>query len=1052
MHMITQLQRIKAAQRIVVGLLFVFMAIAPMLSFAQGSLGAAGQNGEKDNPFIIKDAAELAYFAELVNSGATKVQLTGGNTAPISAGFENSHIKLSNNIDLNKQNWTPIGKDTYFRGHFDGDGHVVTGLKIDINDESGNIDGIGLFGRILGGEIRNLGVRLAEEGINVKRTSNYGLTVYVGGIVGYTQKATIRNCYVDAENNGKIKGNFDFGVVIGGIVGSLDGTITHCYSMVDIEAEFLENDRISPEPPIGGIVGYNHGTISHSYATGSIKGKGNVFNLSVGGICGENDGTIKNNLALNSELIGNLSEGGYSVNRIVGKSGTSAINTNNYAKPEMILTSGPAIFPPTDNNESGTDTWLETFKKDLTGNQPDSEWNTNWAWTDGKLPQLKKEGTNELLKGQKDLPVSDYLTDLVWSKNIAKAIENKDGNNGLSPDAPILIKDAAELAYFAKQVNAGGKQLKLANGGDIDNSNSDKEGFAGYYFALSANIELRAGEWTPIGNMSQPFCGHFDGKGYVIKGLKIESDDYTYYGNIGLFGIINNASIYNLGVQLDKEGIKWNGSGDINVGGIAGWIANASIISNCYVTGKGKIQIETDGYVFVGGIAGSYSGTIISFTTHCYSTIDIEVTTDGGCVAGGIMGQPGNLSYTYATGSIKITGGDDQQYAGGISVFSNETTNSLALNSEITVENGSNYNRIDPSSKLTNYNYARPAMLLQGSTATSNDPSSADGADTWLDTFKDDLLDAPNGDGWNKGWEWQTNNSSTLLPKLLVAVTNANGTIIGYEDWPVTSAQPDIDAANYLPAYPRLHIQSPTGVAITVTDATNTPIASNTPVRPGTQLKLAHAITQEGYSFDKYLYGTSANQIDQPISDTYVMPNQDIWISASVSYTEPTPPEPVYHTVSLPAVEGATTNPGAGSYEVESWDNFRFYLTLDPAYSDSQPIVTTSRGETIQPRMSDGAYLVKYVRTDIDIFIAGIQPNTPTANGAIDAAATDIRAEGRTLFITVPHAAEALLCDLTGRLLQRLSLAPGQTRVDDLRPGIYIVKLSGEDGVKVIIK
>lgn len=75
----------------------------------------------------------------------------------------------------------------------------------------------------------------------------------------------------------------------------------------------------------------------------------------------------------------------------------------------------------------------------------------------------------------------------------------------------------------------------------------------------------------------------------------------------------------------------------------------------------------------------------------------------------------------------------------------------------------------------------------------------------------------------------------------------------------------------------------------------------------------------------------------------------------------------------------------AGNYEVEAWDTFRFYLTLDKAYDQSVPVVTTDRGETITPRASDGAYLVKYIRSDVTISIIGIQKNTDVANATIEA-------------------------------------------------------------------
>ena len=92
-------------------------------------------------------------------------------------------------------------------------------------------------------------------------------------------------------------------------------------------------------------------------------------------------------------------------------------------------------------------------------------------------------------------------------------------------------------------------------------------------------------------------------------------------------------------------------------------------------------------------------------------------------------------------------------------------------------------------------------------------------------------------------------------------------------------------------------------------------------------------------------------------------------------------PDPIYYTVTIPAVEGATTDPVAGEYQVESWSSFRFYLTLDSDYNQSEPVVTTDRGETLIPRTSDGAYIVKYVHDDVAISIDGIVKNPdPVAN------------------------------------------------------------------------
>lgn len=64
------------------------------------------------------------------------------------------------------------------------------------------------------------------------------------------------------------------------------------------------------------------------------------------------------------------------------------------------------------------------------------------------------------------------------------------------------------------------------------------------------------------------------------------------------------------------------------------------------------------------------------------------------------------------------------------------------------------------------------------------------------------------------------------------------------------------------------------------------------------------------------------------------------------------------------------------------WDNFRFYLTLDEAYDQSVPVVTTYDGKTITPRTSDGAYVLNYVRSDLSVTISGIVKNPPASTSS----------------------------------------------------------------------
>ena len=165
---------------------------------------------------------------------------------------------------------------------------------------------------------------------------------------------------------------------------------------------------------------------------------------------------------------------------------------------------------------------------------------------------------------------------------------------------------------------------------------------------------------------------------------------------------------------------------------------------------------------------------------------------------------------------------------------------------------------------------------------------------------------------------------------------------------------------------------------------------------------------------------------------------------------EPEPTPDVY-TITLPSVEGVTTNPSAGDYDVNEGESFSFTLTLAEGYTEnSHPVVSTDRGNIIEAS-ADGTYVIEDVQRDIVITISGIEADQATANATIDADVR-IRAIGSTLLISVPAPVEASIIDLSGRLIRSVSLPAGETRITDLHSGIYIVKLIGEDGKKIVIR
>lgn len=245
---------------------------------------SGGDGSTWANAIQIASVKELAYFAQQVNSNKSISYGDGKSINPAdndqAGGFISYYFALSADIDLSDYDWTPIGNTTYpFKGNFDGRGHCVSGLRVKIENTTSGDTYAGLFGCTSVGILRNLGVRLADAGIQANSTGGFA---YAGGIAGYAHK--IFNCYVEGEGRIEINSSSEFSYYAGGIVGYLDtgSSLANCYATVNV--------KIEPDGTVyvGGIVGYgnSNSTISHTYATGDVEtGTGDYYRYA-GGICG----------------------------------------------------------------------------------------------------------------------------------------------------------------------------------------------------------------------------------------------------------------------------------------------------------------------------------------------------------------------------------------------------------------------------------------------------------------------------------------------------------------------------------------------------------------------------------------------------------------------------------------------------------------------------------------------------------------------------------------------------------------------------------------------
>jgi len=642
-----------------------------------------------------------------------------------------------------------------------------------------------------------------------------------------------------------------------------------------------------------------------------------------------------------------------------------------------------------------------------------------------------------------------------WKDHCATQIANKNGGDGSSWDNAIEIATAKELAYFAQKLN-NNASISYGSGNSIGpDDKGQARGFISYYFALAADIDLSDYDWTPIGNATNPFNGNFDGRGHCVNGLKVETVSGSAYA--GLFGCTSVGILRNLGVRLADAGIQANSAdGSAYVGGIAGYAHN---IFNCYVVGEGAIGVsssEMGDYIYAGGIVGSL-GTNSSLA-NCYATVNVKVESDGRVYVGGIVGF-GNfnstISHTYATGDVETGTVDYRRYAGGICGYlqtEGTLTNSLAVNGRI-IGGDSYSNRIigHQESKATlDANYASPEIQVNGSVVNDGAGDDVNGNPSVnLGNFGSVLT-------WGNGWDTR---DDTHLPQL--KRQTGDDPNYSYIAWPTGEGytpQPSLDAATYFLPKHILHIVSPTGGTLKVTDKDGNELSDGSKIVSGTLLTLSYT-ESPNYRFSEYLSGSSADNLRTLSGNTIQISDADLYLSARFNYEDPTPPPPpapIYYSVFLPGVEGAVTDPVAGTYEVESWSTFRFYLTLDADYDESQPVVTTSRGETLQPRTSDGAYLLKNVCTDVEVFIDGIEKNPPpVANEPIRAESPEpeIWSEDACLCIRLPEGlptSPVRIFTPEGRLLDSFRSTPGLMR-RQLPTGIYIVQV-GATVRKVAVK
>ena len=349
-------------------------ALTALIGGITGNPALITGSGTETDPYQISTADQLKLFRDIVNGA-------GGQTPNAAAC-----AVLTANIDLNNEPWTPIGKytddgfdNTPYTGTFDGQGHTIKGLYVNLSDVA-----VGLFGCLEDAVVRNLTVDGYVQGSNIvggiagktraydtapstvencrnncRVVCEYGIGsgsfLYVGGIVGSAADTTIAGCV----NTGVVeaKGSNNYSSVAAGIVGILNGnvivkncyntgeikvtgdklkegtagsiagidlyasnTVSDCYNVGAVTVSYT-GSRSDYAAEVGGIMGdiyYSNTTVSNCYSVGALMSATGTGTSYIGGVVGRTNGTVGNCYYLDSTATKAVGNDGGTVDEATG--------------------------------------------------------------------------------------------------------------------------------------------------------------------------------------------------------------------------------------------------------------------------------------------------------------------------------------------------------------------------------------------------------------------------------------------------------------------------------------------------------------------------------------------------------------------------------------------------------------------------------------------------------------------------------------------------------------------------------------------------------------
>lgn len=203
---------------------------------------------------------------------------------------------LTSDLDLSDELWEPIGDiDSPFTGVFDGDGHQIKNMTVDISGTS-DLPG-GLFGIVQNAVVRNVQVENGNVTVSVVGDETISLA---GGVVGCADDSLIEQCSYTGKATARCPEGDGFALAAGVVAAAGNTTVQNCYADAEIQAQ--SNGKLAA---VAGVVAASENALTeYCYSAGklSARASGDGSVCTAGGIVAYGGSLVRHCVVLLSQI------------------------------------------------------------------------------------------------------------------------------------------------------------------------------------------------------------------------------------------------------------------------------------------------------------------------------------------------------------------------------------------------------------------------------------------------------------------------------------------------------------------------------------------------------------------------------------------------------------------------------------------------------------------------------------------------------------------------------------------------------------------------------